>query len=178
MAWYPVAAMQNPNWRRSSTGDNPETAVTIFWNKPGKGPHPAATAHPDSINLCYGEGKESKACKWHLANSVSFGTSLRELERLNGRPFQLAGFEWDYSGMVTNWNGGNLQQSWNSCGQVLIRLQPRYPPTGPTAQQQKLYQQVMGDGSFLSSNPAMQQLNPIVYAITVKLPETGNCTAN
>jgi hypothetical protein len=158
---------------------HPETTLTVFWGKyEGKGSHPAATAHPNSIHLCYGNGNVPKACKWHLANSISFGTSLRELERLNGRPFQLAGFEWDYSGTVTDWNDGHLQETLNSCGQVLIRLQPRYTPKGWTAQQQKLYQQVMGDDNFASSNPAMQQLNPVVYSITVKLPETGNCTAN
>jgi hypothetical protein len=160
-------------------GDNPETALTVFWRgSRGKGPHPAATAHPDSINLCYGNDKPPKACIWHLANHVSFGTTLRDLERLNGKPYQLAGFEWDYSGMVTNWNGGKLQNAWNSCGQVLLRLQPNYGVRGPNPQQQKLYQQVMGDGNFPSSNPAMQQLNPVVYAITVKLSASGNCPAS
>jgi hypothetical protein len=158
-------------------GDDPAAALTIFWSKPGKGPHPALIAHPESINLCYGNANPPKTCKWHLANNISFGTSLRELERLNGRPFQLAGFEWDFSGMVTNWNEGRLQRVLNNCGQVWLRLQPRYSSAGPTARQQRLYQQVMGDSNFLSNNAAMQQLNPVVYAIAVKLLASGNCPA-
>jgi hypothetical protein len=102
---------------------------------------------------------------------------LRELERLNGKPFQLAGFGWDYSGTVTDWNGGGLERVLNSCSRVLLRLEPRYSPTGPTAEQQKLEEEVGGDRDFPSGNPAMQQLNPVVYAIAVKLPPSGNCPA-
>jgi hypothetical protein len=166
-------------WATEINWDNPEATLTVFWGKyDGEGLHPAAAAHPTSISLCFGNGNVPKTCKWHLANHISFGTSLRELERLNGRPFQLAGFEWDQSGTVTDWNDGDLQEALNSCGQVLIRLQPRFTPNGWTAQQQKLYEQVMGDDNFASTNPAMQRLNPVVYAIKVKLPASGNCPAS
>ena len=157
-------------------GDDLTSALTIFWDKPGKGLHPASTAHLDSINLCYGNANRPETCKWHLANNVSFGTSLRELERLNRRPFHLEGFGWDYSGTVMNWNGGDLERLLNRCGRLLLRLEPRYSPIGPTAEQQKVYEQATGDRDFLSSNPAMQQLNPVVYAIVFVFP-TGNCPA-
>jgi hypothetical protein len=155
-------------------GDNQETALTIFWDKM-EGMHPAAMAHPASINLCYGNGTAPKTCKWHLANKISFGTSLRDLEALNDGEFQLSGFEWDFSGTVVNWKGGALDRELTGCGKILLRLEPRYGEAGPTVEQQKEEQQVSGDGYFLSSHLAMQQLNPVVYSISMEFPNAGNC---
>lgn len=36
------------------------------------------------------------------------GTSLKELQRLNGKPFRLFGFSWDYGGLVESWQKGRL----------------------------------------------------------------------
>ena len=154
-------------------GDDPETALTVFWDRV-EGLHPAPTAHPASINLCYGNGTAPK-CKWHLANKISFGTSLRELEGLNGGEFQLTGFEWDFSGTVVNWKGGTLDRELTGCGRVLLRLQPKYGEGGATPDQQKVEQQVSGEGYFASSHLAMQQLDPVVYSISVEFPNAGNC---
>src|SRR5271163_406379 len=44
-------------------GDDPETALTIFRDKAAEtGPRPAVTAHPTSVNLCYGNGPTPKTC--------------------------------------------------------------------------------------------------------------------
>jgi len=120
-------------------GDDPETALTIFWDKAAEtGPHPAEKAHPRGVNLCYGSGPTPKTCKWHLANKISIGTSLQELEELNGKAFQLAGFQWDYSGTVVNWMGGALDSELTGCGRLLLRLEPGYGEAGPTVEQRKL----------------------------------------
>lgn len=157
-------------------GNEPEAALTIFWDKTDDtGSRPAATAHPTSINLCYGNDPAPKRCKWHLANNISFGTSLRELESLNGKEFQLSGFEWDLSGTVVNWKQGALENELNNCGRILLRLQPSYGEAGPTVDQQKAEVQVSGDGYFASSHLAMQQLNPLVYSITVSFSDAHNC---
>jgi hypothetical protein len=157
-------------------GGDQEKALTIFWDKaPEAGIHPAATAHPASILLCYGNGPTPKTCKWHLANGISFGTSLRELEDLNGNPFQLSGFEWDFSGTIVNWKGGALERELTACGRIVMRLEPRYGEAGPTVEQQKAEQQVSGEGYFASNHLAMQQLNPVVYSISMEFPNIGNC---
>jgi len=44
---------------------------------------------------------------WSVAG-VAIGTSLIELERLNGGPFKLNYFEGDYGGAITDWLGGTL----------------------------------------------------------------------
>jgi hypothetical protein len=137
-------------------GKDPEATLSIFWDKPDDTySHPAEGAHPKSIQLCYGSGGAGGAtaprtCKWHLANNISFGSSLRELEALNGKEFQLSGFEWDLSGTVVNWKDGALEGVLNNCGRVLLRLQPSYGDKGPTVDQQKAEVQVSGDAAVES----------------------------
>lgn len=41
-------------------------------------------------------------------HGVRIGTSLEDLERLNGGPFIFSGFDWDYGGNVYDWLGGEL----------------------------------------------------------------------
>ena len=69
---------------------DPERLIEILWKDPDKKTLPA------SAQL---SGAKSR---WKTAHSISLGTSLKDLERRNGRPFKLAGFGWDYSGTVTS----------------------------------------------------------------------------
>ena len=47
--------------------------------------------------------------RWAVAGTgVRVGTSLGQLNRLNGGPFEFSGFGWDYGGNVTDWRGGAL----------------------------------------------------------------------
>jgi hypothetical protein len=96
---------------------------------------------------------------WQVGRGISLGTSLQELERLNGRPFVLAGFGWDYSGVVTDWKGGALDSSL-----VGVKL---YLDPGPSQYESATYAQVLGDRDYSSSLPPMQQLAPRVYQIFV-----------
>jgi hypothetical protein len=96
---------------------------------------------------------------WQVEKGISLGISLQELERLNGRPFTLAGFGWDYAGVVTDWKGGNLGRSLSG---VKLYLDP-----GPTAYRSPEYSQVLGDRDYSSTLPPMQQLNPRVATIFV-----------
>ena len=97
--------------------------------------------------------------RWQVGPGVSLGTSLKELERLNGRPFVLAGFGWDYSGVVTDWKGGALDSALTG---IKLYLDP-----GSQQRQSASYSQVLGDRDYSSDLPAMQALNPRVYQIFV-----------
>jgi hypothetical protein len=101
-------------------------------------------------------GNESR---WTVGEGVSLGTSLKDLERLNGRPFTLAGFGWDYAGVVTDWKGGKLHR-------VLTGIKLYLDP-GPAAYRSADYSQVLGDRDYSSALPPMQQLNPRVAQIFV-----------
>jgi len=97
--------------------------------------------------------------RWQFGPGISLGTSLQDLERMNGRPFTLAGFGWDYAGVVTDWKGGALD---STLAGVKLYLDP-----GPAQYESAPYSQVLGDRDYSSSLPAMQQLSPRVAQIFV-----------
>jgi hypothetical protein len=103
--------------------------------------------------------------EWRVGPGISLGTPLKDLERLNGRPFSLAGFGWDYAGVVTDWKAGKLDSSLTS---IKLYLDP-----GSDQYQSQTYSQVLGDRDYSSDLPAMQQLNPRVYQIFVDM-ENGD----
>ena len=103
------------------------------------------------------------APKWVTTHGLKIGTSLRAVEKVNGRAFALYGFEWDYGGSSAGWKGGMLEQK---DGKSFISLRFGVPESLP-ASQERLYESLMGDREFLSSNPAMQKLNPTVQTLTI-----------
>ncbi|MEZ4886738.1 MAG: hypothetical protein R3E32_18565 [Chitinophagales bacterium] len=46
--------------------------------------------------------------QWHTPNGLKIGTPLQKVIDLNGVPFNFWGFDWDYSGSVSSWEGGNF----------------------------------------------------------------------
>ena len=114
---------------------------------------------PRSVTI---SGDESK---WKAEHGVSLGTSLKYLEKLNGRPFRLAGFGWDYSGTVTSWEQGLLEEDLQIPGRVILRL-------GEASNKltDKENSEVAGDGEFSSRHPVMLKLNPKVYEIVWIFP--------
>lgn len=104
---------------------------------------------------------------WKTKKGIGLGTSLKELERFNGRSFTLAGFEWDYAGAVFSWKGGKLAKEFGKEGKkVALRLNPR----DYRKSLEKDLNSVAGDGEFSSANKAMQRINPIVYYVIVSFP--------
>ncbi len=97
--------------------------------------------------------------RWQVGPGISLNTSLDELEKANGKPFTLAGFGWDYAGVVTSWNGGALD---SSLAGVKLYLDP-----GAAQYESAPYSQVLGDQDYSSSLPAMQQLSPKVRTIFI-----------
>jgi len=112
---------------------------------------------PKSIQIF---GKRSL---WKTAHGITLGSSLKDLERLNGRPFSLMGFEWDYGGTVMSWKGGALEDV--KSGHVIVRLSPPSDDT-PNPEINK----VAGESELSSSDPAMQKINPLVYHIVWQFP--------
>ena len=95
---------------------------------------------------------------WKAAHNISLGMSLKRLEKLNGRPFHLVGFDWDYSGTITSWDEGLLAPELNGGqGRVILRLSCSGDKTTPQE-----YSKVIGDRDFSSRHPVMQKMNPTV----------------
>jgi hypothetical protein len=110
---------------------------------------------------------------WKTKEGITIGTSLKVIERLNGRPFELAGFGWDYSGTIVHGNGGRIREFGVDRGtlgiqgrSLIVRLLPKHR-SDVSPEYEKQYGRVMGDKSFWSSDPAMQLLDPQVYQIII-----------
>jgi hypothetical protein len=124
----------------------PQRRLEIAWrDEPGK-------RFPARIQI---EGDKSL---WHTTQGITLGTSLKTLEKLNGKPFLLVGFGWDYSGTVTSWSQGRLEQGLKN---IVLRLGPTTRDQLPSADEES----VEGDRNFPSDQPGMQKINPTVYQI-------------
>jgi len=97
---------------------------------------------------------------WHTDRGVMLGSRLTRLGSLNGGPFVLLGFGWDYEGTVVSWNGGHLAAD-SGVGRFIVRLRPTR--TGPGAD--SLMRDVLGDREYASDRPAMIGLEPAVYEL-------------
>jgi hypothetical protein len=92
---------------------------------------------------------------WKTAQGLGLGTTLAELETLNGRPFELMGLYWDYGGHVTNWKGGALEG---------MTLQLNSAATDLSEEEMTA---ISGDKTVTSDLPALRKANPRVSQITV-----------
>jgi hypothetical protein len=126
-----------------------------LWKDPDK------KTQPSSAHI------EGASSRWKTVHNISLGTSLKELERLNGRPFHLSGFGWDYSGTVMSWDKGALAAELDGGhGRLLVRLDTPSVAQVPEAEQS----QVMGDRDVSSDHPVMQKLNPRAYQLIWVFP--------
>lgn len=98
---------------------------------------------------------------WRIYHDITLGTTLKELEALNGKPFVLVGFAWDCEGAVMSWEKGKLTEPLSS---ISLNLTPDMDARSTHEQE---YDSVMGDHNFPSSNGAMQILNPKVCLIRI-----------
>jgi len=129
---------------------DPERRIEILWTDPEAKSAPAWVQINEPRN------------RWKTAEGIAIGTSLHELERMNGRPFTLTGFGWDYEGTVLDWNDGKLEKFDGSWGSLILRLLPEagLPQDAPA--------DVWGDKDIRSDQPSMQNLNPKVYQIIME----------
>lgn len=102
---------------------------------------------------------------WEIYPGVHMETDLRSLERMNGRAFNMFGFEFDYAGTTNSFEGGLLDSLWqigpNPGVAVKLRLLPREDAP------KLLLDQVFGEKLYRSDLPAMRELNPRVYEMLV-----------
>jgi hypothetical protein len=97
---------------------------------------------------------------WETTAGISLATTLKELERINGRPFRLSGFDIDYEGTVKSWNGGTLEKEFRDSG-VIVRLRCS-KKAGATPEE---LSKIAGNVEYASDNPVMQKANPHIYQI-------------
>ncbi len=116
-----------------------------------------------------------KGSKWRTKEGVRLGISLKQLERINGGPFMLTGFAWDYSGTVVGWRGGRLAHygAPRRKASIVLRLGPGQ--AGYDRIEREGWGQLIGDHDLSSTDPGMQALNPRAYLLQVFLRPGRHC---
>jgi hypothetical protein len=147
-------------------GDEASAALAVTWDK----------EHVSTIHICY--GADTGPCKWRTASGIRIGLPLQELEKLNGKSFQLAGFSAEERGAVTSWRHGTLEEDPAACGHLLVRLTPAAELEGRplSKQESSLMKQLQGDKPYSSGSMTILELNPMVSALEVQFTGPG-CAA-
>ncbi len=89
---------------------------------------------------------------WKFANGLTPKMSIAELEKINGKPYLVSGFDWDYGGWA-NFEGGKLE------GKVSIRFSP----------EGDVDQSLSGDKQIPSTNKKLRAAKVSMTDISVSL---------
>lgn len=97
--------------------------------------------------------------EWLLPAGIRRDDELAEVEEINGGPFMIYGFGWDYGG-VGYFKGGKLD------GKVQIWFRP-------TTEEGPDYEKVLGDSLFNSADHAMRAVDPRIAEVAIVLGAGG-----
>ena len=99
-------------------GKDPKKTFDIVWSDEAKRANPAVI----NVNQVWSEDGETVTVPdWKSAEGIYLGMPIAELEKLNGKPFKLFGFGWDYGGSVISWEGGKLEPAADAkCGVSVV----------------------------------------------------------
>lgn len=99
-------------------GKDPKKTFDIVWSDEAKRANPAVI----NVNQVWSaDGETMTRPEWKSAEGIYLGMPIEELETLNGKPFKLFGFGWDYGGSVISWEGGKLEPAADAkCGVSVI----------------------------------------------------------
>jgi hypothetical protein len=95
------------------------------------------------------------------------GLTVKEVEAINGEPFTLTGFWWDYGGYA-GFQSGKLAEIPGGC-HLSVYFQP-----SATAPENLNVDSISGDVEVLSTNPLLETLAVKVEAVTIGYPFPEN----
>lgn len=104
-----------------------------------------------------GEVRTQARSRWRTTQSVTVGMALADVEAINGRPFLLAGFGWDYGGTTTDWQGGALAAQDGGC-----RLMLRFEQTQATNAD------IDSDRDMSADDAGIRSAKPVVEEISLR----------
>jgi hypothetical protein len=87
---------------------------------------------------------------WVGPSGIGNGMKLTDVEKLNGKPFKLAGFDWDGGGLVRELDG-KLKSPSGGCN-LVIRFEPGIANPLPAK-----YAEIVGDKLIASSNTLLRR---------------------
>jgi hypothetical protein len=126
---------------------DPKQRLEIWWSK---------SANRSDTHLIVINGQSD----WIAPGELHLGMTLAELEKLNGKPFKLSGFDKDHVAALTDWGGGQLGAPTGGC-KIGINLRP--DPKTPSASLGDL----SADHAFTSSDAALRAVNLTVSEILI-----------
>jgi hypothetical protein len=116
----------------------------------------SARAKPSSIVV-------EKPSTWR-ARGFGIGDPLANVEKTNGKPFKLMGFEGETGGVARDWQGGALDKLSGGC-----LLGMRFVPDPSALQEAR--GKVAGDREFMSDNADMRAVRPSITELIIGYPQ-------
>lgn len=156
-------------------GEVPEAATLVYGVEASAGL--AITwdrERPAAIHVCY--ATQTGPCRWRTASGIRIGLPIRELQKLNGKGFQVSGFAQE-RGQVVSWRKGALEEDPASCGHLAVWLSPAAQAEGRDLSKEEsgLLKQLQGDKPYASSYLPLLELRTIVSGLTLEFTGPG-CT--
>jgi len=126
---------------------DPKRRLEVWWSKP---------ASRSDTHLIVINGQSD----WIAPGELHLGLTLAELEKLNGKPFKLSGFDKDRVATLSDWNGGLLATLTGGCKVgISLRADPKVGASTLSG--------LPADRGFTSSDTALRGANPTVSEILV-----------
>jgi hypothetical protein len=168
-----VFGKENVQERNPDVSGGPEAATVVYPNDAS-----AALAvtwdreRPAAIRICF--GTQTGPCRWRTASGIRIGMSIRELDKLNGKSFQVDGFNQE-QGKVSSWRHGALEEDPAACGHLVVGLAPAPMVQGRdmTKDESGLWKQLQGEKPYSSSYWPLLDLNTTVSALTLEFTGPG-----
>jgi hypothetical protein len=129
--------------------DPARSVEVVWWN--GK-----ARKRPSSI--------QTSGSGWIGPKGIRVGMALSEVEALNGRPFTLYGFGWDFGGTSSDWKGGELADLPSGCNLIVIFSLDETASEGAQIK-------VSSDNEFASNQNEIKAVKPRVARIGLGFPQ-------
>ena len=115
--------------------DDPTKRIVVYWHDE------KARARPSMISV-------SAPSLWVGPGGIGNGMKLTEVEKLNGKPFKLAGFDWDGGGLVRELDGKLKPVACN----LVIRFEAGIASPLPAR-----YAEITGDKLIVSNNKLLRR---------------------
>jgi hypothetical protein len=131
--------------------------VTVLWGDEANRARPVAiTVQADYMADPEGMNPWKTEILWKTPEGLRVGSTTADVEKVNGKPFLMSGFGWDYGGFAMGWEGGALDSLPGGCS-LSMRFSPT-ADTGPGA---------TGDTQVASDSPDMVAAKARVTEITI-----------
>ncbi len=92
-----------------------------------------------------------KNSPWQTQHGLKIGSTLKEVESANEKPFMMTGFEWDYAGSTLNWQDGQISDD------LALVFEPP----------DRVHKSLLGDKGISSEDARLRRVNPKVRMIRV-----------